>query len=125
MIEDFFDHRCNIYYLQETTDAPAFGLPSTPAFGFNEDPDVSETICHFNIKGQSISIDQGAPANILDGAIKLVLPAGTVVHKNDKIVDVTPGADSFGQEYTAEDVHNIRCHHVYVNIKTKGRQGDL
>ena len=46
---------------------------------------------------------------------KLQLPAGTDVRVNDKVVDKNTGL-----AYTAEMPHNIRDHHIMVNIQRKG-----
>ena len=76
--------------------------------------------CHFGVKSQSVTITQTAPANLMDAKIKLTLPAGTDVRRNDRIVDCMTGL-----EYTAEQPINIRGHHVFVYIKRTGGQRAL
>lgn len=122
MIEDFFDHRCNIFHIRENGASPGFGLPDSPGFSYPDEPDIAGLECHFGIRSDSTSITQTAPVNLRESATKLTLPAGTDVRLNDKIVD----ADT-GYVYTAEIPHNIRGHHIFVRIRAKddGRQKDL
>ena len=108
--EDFLDHLCNIYHDREAQVTPGYGLPASPSFSY---PD-------FGVKSQSVTITQTAPANLMDAKIKLTLPAGTDVRRNDKIVDCMTGL-----EYTAEQPINIRGHHVFVYIKRTGGQKAL
>lgn len=118
--EDFLDHLCDIYHDREEQVTPGYGLPASPSFNYPEEPDISEQKCHFGVKSQSVTITQTAPANLMDAKIKLTLPAGTDVRRNDKIVDCMTGL-----EYTAEQPINIRGHHVFVYIKRTGGQKAL
>lgn len=122
MIEDFFDHTCDIYHIQESSASPGYNLPASPKFTYPTTPDISGIACHFGIKSQAVTIGQSEPVNLMDASIKLTLPAGTDVRLNDKIVDC-----GTGYEYTADVPHNIRDHHVFVYIQKKslGRQKDL
>ena len=122
MIEDFFDHACDIYHIQESSASPGFNLPASPVFSYPSTPDISNLACHFGIRSQSVIIGQTEPVNLMDASIKLTLPAGTDVRLNDLIVD-----RSTGYQYTAEVPHNIRDHHIFVYVKKKdmGRQKDL
>lgn len=121
-LEDFFDHTCDIYHIQESGVSPGYNLPASPLFSYPQEPDMQGVSCHFEVKSQSVTISQGRPLNLMDASIKLVLPAGTDVRLNDKIVDC-----GTGYAYTAEVPHNIRNHHVFVYVKKKdmGRQKDL
>lgn len=121
-LEDFFDHSCDIFHIQERGASPGYNLPASPEFSYPDEPDIAGLSCHFEVKSQSVTIAQGQPVNLMDAGIKLVLPAGTDVRLNDKIVDC-----GTGYEYTAEVPHNIRGHHVFVYVRKKdmGRQKDL
>lgn len=112
MIEDFFDHKCDIFHLQETTAEGDYGLPGKPVFSYPDVPDISDVSCHFGVKNQRVIVVQGEPQQDLDARIKLTLPAGTDVRLNDKIISKTTG-----YEYRAEVPRDIRGHHttVYVN----------
>lgn len=118
--EDFLDHHCDIYHDREAQETPGWGLPASPSFSYPDEPDIRGQECHFGVKSQSVTIVQTAPANLMDAKIKLTLPTGTDVRRNDKIVDCTTGL-----EYTAEQPVNIRGHHVFVYIKRAGGQKAL
>ena len=120
MIEDFFDHKCDIYHIREEQETPGFGLPGSSAFHYPEEPDIAGLSCHFGIHSLSVQIHQTEPVNIMDDKTKLTLPRGTDVRLNDRIVDIDTGF-----EYIADEPHNIRGHHVYVMISKKDRQRDL
>ena len=119
-LEQLLNHSCDIYHAQEGVASPGYGLPSSPTFSYPKEPDISGQICHFGVKSASITITQTAPANLMDAKIKLTLPAGTDVRRNDRIVDCMTGL-----EYTAEQPINIRGHHVFVYIKRTGGQRAL
>lgn len=114
MIEDFFDHKCNIYHVVKSSLNPGYGLPagSDEKYDYGNEPDLSQIPCHFGVKSASISVIQHEPNNDLEEKTKLTLPAGTDIRINDKIVDCDTGL-----EYTAELPRNIREHHVFAYIK--------
>lgn len=118
--EDFLDHSCDIYHIQEGQASPGYGLAASPSFSYPVEPDIRGQECHFGVKSQNVAITQTAPANLMDAKIKLTLPAGTDVRRNDKIVDCATGL-----EYTAGQPVNIRDHHVFVYIKRTGGQKAL
>lgn len=122
MIEDFFDHKCNIFHIVKTSSSPGYGLPagSDERYGYGSKADISEVPCHFGVKSSSITIIQGEPQNDMDARIKLTLPIGTDVRLNDKIVSLETGL-----EYTAEQPRNIRDHHIFVYIKRVDKQRPL
>ena len=120
MIEDFFDHSCDIYHIVEAEASPGYGLPMSPSFSYPSEPDIASVSCHFSIRSRSVNIQQTEPINIMDDKAKLTLPKGTDVRLNDKIVDL-----GTGYEYIADEPHNIRGHHVFVRISKKDRQRDL
>lgn len=119
-LENLLNHLCDIYHIQERTDSPGFGLPSSPSFSYLPEPDIHAQQCHFSVRFKSVTITQTAPANLMDAKIKLTLPVGTDVRCNDKIVDCMNGL-----EYTAEQPINIRGHHIFVYIKRIGGQKAL
>ncbi|MCD7774420.1 MAG: YqbH/XkdH family protein [Clostridiales bacterium] len=111
-IEDFFDHTCNIYHLIEDDKSPGYALPSSPAFTYPDEPDEAGVSCHFAVKSFSHTIQQNQPANEYDAKIKLTLPTGTDIRRNDKIVE-----SSTGLEYIAMQPRNVRGHHMFVLIQ--------
>lgn len=119
-IENFFDHKCNIYHLRYEEKSPAYNLPASPLFEYPELPDEENISCHFAVKSFSYTINQTEPANIYDAKIKLTLPIGTDIRRNDKVVEL-----STGLEYTAEQPRNVRGHHLFVFVKRIDEQKPL
>lgn len=120
MIEDFFDHKCDIYHIREEQKSPGYGLPTSPNHSYEQEPDIKALSCHFGIRTMSVNIHQTAPINIMDDKTKLTLPKGTDIRLNDRIVNCDTG-----DEYIADEPHNIRGHHIFVRISKKDRQRDL
>lgn len=119
-IENFFDHKCNIYHLIEDSKSPGYGLPVSPTFSYPEDPDEVNVPCHFAVKSFSHTMQQTQPANEYDAKIKLTLPIGTDIRQNDKIVSLVSGF-----EYTAMQPRNVRGHHLFVFIQRTDAQKAL
>lgn len=111
-IEDFFDHRADIYHITHEQRGPGFGLPATAVFSYPKTPDLEEQPCHFGVKSRTWNVVQAEPQANLEARIKVTFPAGTDVRLNDKIID----CDS-GLQYTAEQPQNIRNHHTIVWCK--------
>ncbi len=112
MIEDFFDHSCNIYHLIRTSTELGYGLPTTDGFSYPTQPDIEEQACHFGVKSKGVVLVQTDPVRNLEGKTKLTLPAGTDVRINDLIEDIESGL-----RYIAEKPNNIRGHHVSVLVQ--------
>lgn len=115
MIEDFFDHKCNIFHVVKGTGSPGFGLPGSPTFEYSPVPDIAEQDCHFGVRNGTLNTAQQQPQNDLNARLKLTLPAGTDIRMNDKVVDCKTGLS-----YTAEVPRDIRGHHTIVYIKREG-----
>lgn len=115
MIEDFFDHKCNIFHVQNESASPGYGLPESPTFSYGAVPDIAEQQCHFGVKSGNLSTEQQQPQNDLIARLKLYLPTGTDIRLNDKIVDCKTGLS-----YIAEVPRDIRGHHMTVYIKREG-----
>ena len=96
--EDLLDHRCDIYHMVKG----------------EKDMGFEDVACHFNVNANA-ELTQTESANEFIYSGKLQLPAGTDVRVNDKVVDKNTGL-----AYTAEMPHNIRDHHIMVNIQRKG-----
>lgn len=119
MIEDFYNHKCNIYHLNPTSVAVGFGFDEDDtAYGHSEVPDIEEQPCHFHTKTNSMALNQTEPENKLTITRKLSLPCGTDIRINDKVVDCDTGV-----EYTAELPINVKNHHISVLlIRTLGQE---
>ncbi|MCC8136255.1 MAG: YqbH/XkdH family protein [Ruminococcus sp.] len=119
-IENFFDHKCDIYHIAEESRSPGYSLPDSPAFSYPDEPDEADIPCHFAVKSFSHTMQQTQPANELEAKIKLTLPADTDVRRNDKIVEL-----STGLEFTAMQPRNVRGHHLFVFIQRTDAQKPL
>lgn len=119
-IEDFFDHRCDIYHNQRTDTSPGYGLPASPDFKYPTAPDLTDVECHFGVKNATINITQKEPMNEMDSDIKLTLPIGTDIRLNDKVI-----SKESGLVYTAGLPRNIRGHHIVVEIRRVSQQRPL
>jgi hypothetical protein len=119
-IEDFFDHKCDIYHLRQESKTPGYGLPSSLSFSYPEEPDCVGVECHFGVKNGTIVVTQSDPENLMDAKLKLTLPCGTDIRLNDKVIDCDTGL-----EYTAEQPRNIRSHHLFVFVKRTAQQRAL
>lgn len=120
MIEDFYNDLCDIYHIAEETKSPGYSLPSSPAHSYPAQPDIMSLPCHFCVKSQSVAVEQQEPQTVMTARIKLILPAGTDVRLNDRIIN-----KSTGYEYTSELPQNIHGHHIFVYVKRREEQKAL
>lgn len=109
---DFFNHKCDIYHIEHTSEAIGFGFSENDnSYSYSDTPDIQGIMCHFHTKSNSVVMNQTEPANSLNITRKLALPLGTDIRINDKVVDVATGV-----EYTAEMPVNVRNHHIIVTL---------
>ena len=108
-IEDFFDHRCDIFHLIVDGKARKYGLPDSKEYKYPDKADISGQECHFGVKSGKFRMSQSEPQNELNASLKLTLPVNVDIRVNDKIVDC-----GTGYEYIAEAPRNIRGHHLVV-----------
>ena len=119
--EQLLNHKCDIYHLRKEGKSPGYGLPEADAFDYPEEPDVCSLKCHFNVKGDSISLIQREPNNDLTERIKLNLPIGTDIRILDKVTDCGTGLS-----YTViAPPKNIRNHHVIAHVERRKEQKPL
>lgn len=111
-IEDFFDHKCDIYHLTGSAQKRGYGLPDSRVYQYPEQPDISGQPCHFSVKSGNVAIIRQEPQKELDASHKLTLPNGTDIRVSDRIVDCDTG-----YEYEAEVPRNIRGHHIAVMVR--------
>lgn len=119
-LNSLLNHTCDIYHIVESDSTPGYGLPSSKAYTYPDEADISAQTCHFGVKSQSVTITQQAPENVMDARIKLTLPLGVDVRLNDKIINCDTG-----YQYTAELPMNVRDHHLFVWIKRIEEQKPL
>ena len=117
--EAMLNHKCDVYHMQREDASPGYGLPSSPSFSYAKTPDIEGLQCHFGVGGTR-NVVQGEPQANYQASIKLVVPMGTDIRLNDKVVD-----KSNGYEYTADIPVQVRDHHLFVMLTRKSAQEPL
>lgn len=112
--EDFFNHKCTIYHVEEGKSNLGYGIKDEHSFTYHEVPEEKDTDvrCHFHIKSGNTQIVQTEPLNDYYARIKLSLPIDTDIRPNDKIV-----SGETGYTYIAELPRKVQNHHIIVYIK--------
>lgn len=118
--EAMLNHKCDIYHIQKTPLSPGYKLPASPSFSYSDKPDIEDQKCHFCVKNGTRVIVQNEPQADYQARIKLVLPIGTDVRLNDKIIDKTSG-----YEYTADIPVRVQNHHLFVMVRRRSSQEAL
>lgn len=123
MFEDFFNHRCNIYHLEDRRVNIGYGIEAGNVRVPRKEADEKDIPCHFHIKANgNMRITQKEPYAKIDGDVKLSLPAGTDIRKNDVVEDCSNGI-----KYRAgipREVHG--GHHIVVMLTCEeGTDGAL
>ena len=112
--EAMLNHKCDIYHIKKSQSSPGYNLPGSPSFSYPDDPDIKDQPCHFCVKSGTRVIVQNEPQADYQAQIKLVLPIGTDIRLNDKIVDKTGG-----YEYTADIPVRVQNHHLFVMVRRR------
>lgn len=117
MFEDFFDHRCNIYHTETVAVNAGYGIKTGSIKSLGRTVDIKDVPCHFHVKvSDNVRIVQDKPYSTVDGEIKLSLPYGTDIQKNDIVEDC-----SNGMKYRAGIPRNIHGnHHVIIKLTKEG-----
>ena len=88
MFEEFMNHKCNIYHLKDGTVDVGYGIKDGTVKKTGSTAVIKEQPCHFHTKvGDTVRIVQNKPFSSADGEIKLTLPAGVDIRKNDTVED--------------------------------------
>lgn len=112
MFEEFLDHKCNIYHLEEETVNVGFGINVADIKKSGNVPDEKDVCCHFHVKSNGLRVVQKEPYSSLDGEVKLSLPPGTDIRMNDIVEDCRDGV-----KYRAGKPKVIHGgHHIIVEI---------
>lgn len=118
--ETMLNHKCDVYHMQRDDMSPGYGLPSSPSFSYPDTPDIADLQCHFSVKTGTRVVVQNEPQADYQAQIKLVVPLGTDIRLNDKVVD-----KSSGYEYTTDIPVQVRAHHLFVMLSRKSAQEPL
>lgn len=121
MFEDFLNHRCDIFHLEEKEQAAGYGIKTGKVLRHEYDPSLTDIPCHFHTQSDFLRIEQNEPYPSMTGEDKLSLPIGTDIRQNDKVRDCETGLC-----YVCDVPKKIRDHHITVKIrKEKGLKGAI
>lgn len=121
-IEDFFDHTCDIFHIDKTSEeGPGYGLQTQVIRKYKEDPDIEDLSCHFSVDDENIQSSQEKPQMIADIKDTLAVSSGTDIRFNDKIVDKVHGV-----EYVViKPPRDIRGNHIKAKLMMLEIQKDV
>lgn len=109
-IEEFFDHTCSIYHLEENSVKIAYGIKVSQEKVYEKDPETGIP-CHFYVKSDGTKLVQEDPYTAIEETIKLALPRGIDIRINDKVE-----WEGTGLYYRAGQPRDIRGHHISVML---------
>ena len=115
MFDDFMNHTCNIYHLENNPVNVGYGILASDVKSEKSKPDEIAVKCHFHIKSSvgSVAVIQNEPYSSVEGQIKLSLPIGTNIRMNDIVEDCRNGL-----KYRADAPKEVYgAHHIIVNLR--------
>ncbi|MCI9530297.1 MAG: DUF3599 family protein [Lachnospiraceae bacterium] len=115
MFEDFLDHKCDIFHLVDSPTPGGYGIKAAARMVPTGKAAEEDVPCHFHTGGGSLQIVQGEPYSSLEGQVKLSLPIGTGIRKNDIVQ-----SRETGLRYRADVPREIRGHHIIVTLRREG-----
>lgn len=110
-IEDFLDHKCDIYHVTNSNINLGYGIKYIEKYIYGEKPDLEDVDCHFSVKNDGIVLVQELPQTNIEGKLKLTVDINTDVRVNDRVV-----SKESGLRYRVGVPRNIRNHHIAVMI---------
>ena len=113
MFDDFMNHTCNIYHLENKPVNAGYGIRASDVKAEKAEPDEIAVKCHFHIKSSVVAVIQNEPYSSVEGQIKLSLPIGTDIRINDTVEDCRNGL-----KYRADAPKEVYgAHHIIVNLR--------
>lgn len=112
-INQLFDHKCDIYRLQESVESGTYGLPDSKTFGYTSTPVAVDQECHFKLSALSAGVTRTDPNKQVFQEGKLTFPLGTDVQNQDKVVNKETQVT-----YIVYFPKNLRGNHIVATIKT-------
>lgn len=112
MFDEFMNHKCNIYHLEDEEVNAGYGIKATSVRKPHKEDDEKNVSCHFHIRSNGIRIIQKEPYSSLGGEVKLSLPIGTDIRKNDTVEDCRDGVKY--RASTPKEIHG--GHHIIVTL---------
>ena len=115
MFDDFMNHTCNIYHLDDEAVSVGYGIHASDVKTAHREPDEAGVKCHFHIKSTAgtLAVVQNEPYSSVEGQSKLSFPMGTDIRMNDIVEDCRNGL-----KYRADVPKEVYGgHHIIVNIR--------
>lgn len=112
MFGDFLNHKCDIFHLVDDSCQEGYGIKAMEKRIPEETPSEQGIPCHFHVRSDSLQIVQGEPYRSLSGQVKLSLPFGTDIRKNDIVQSQETGIC-----YRADLPREVRGHHMIVTLR--------
>lgn len=118
MFEDYLNDTCDIYHLTDEPVDAGYGIAVTTEQQWPEEPDEEDVTCHFHVTNNGLQIVQQEPHAELTGSIKLSLPYGTDIRKNDLVISKASQSIESGLRFRADTPRTIHAnHHIIVTLQ--------
>lgn len=118
MFENYLQDTCDIYHLADTQVNAGYGITVTMEQHWSDSADEEDVPCHFHVSNGSLQNNQQDPHTILEGTVKLSLPAGTDIRKNDLVISKTSASIEAGVRFRASVPRTIyNGHHITVMLE--------
>lgn len=119
MFEDYLNDTCDIYHLTAETVDAGYGIIATTEQNWPEEADEEDVACHFHVGTfNGLQVVQQEPHSELTGSIKLSLPPGTDIRKNDLVISKNSLSIESGLRFRADIPRIIHGnHHIIVTLQ--------
>lgn len=118
MFDDYLNDKCDIYHLAASAVTAGYGINATSVMDWQSQPAATDVSCHFHIKNDALQVAQAEPQSELQGNVKLTLPAGTDIRKNDLVISKTCASIESGLRFRADTPRTIfGNHHIIVTLR--------
>ena len=118
MFDDYLNDNCDIYHLVESSVNAGYGIEATNVNEWQGEPSLVDVPCHFHVKNDALQVVQAEPYAELQGNIKLSLPYGTDIRKNDLVVSGECASIEAGIRFRADTPRTIfGNHHIVVMLR--------
>ena len=127
MFDDYLKDKCDIYHLEASSVSAGYGIEATNVKEWQDKPSSVDVSCHFHVKNDALQIAQAEPHAELQGNIKLSLPYGTDIRKNDLVISKTCKSIEAGLRFRADTPRTIfDDHHIIVMLRREeGMKGAI
>jgi len=118
MFDDYLNDNCDICHLVENSVSAGYGIKTTDVSKWQDEPSLVDVPCHFHVKNDALQVLQAEPHAELQGHIKLSLPYGTDIRKNDLVISKECASMEAGIRFRADTPRTIfGNHHIVVMLR--------